>query len=267
MNTILKKLLTILCFLVCPVLLYELIVFFIAGLFKVLLLSLEADSAAALFPNWNLPLLYSGIGASLAALILGFLYLSFKKQTGVPSSARTFPVYGYFYVIFLGAAGAIFFNLLLELSRLPELFHTTETIRTVTEASHPMIYFLVVCLIIPVTEELCFRGLGFFHLRRQFSYLTSSLLTALAFGIFHGNAPQTLYGFCMGILLAHTAESCQNLFSLFLFHWSANVVSFSFLGRPAEQTLMYSLPILGLSGIACVWLYYRVRGLKGEPIS
>ena len=71
----------------------------------------------------------------------------------------------------------------------------------------------------------------------------------------------------MGILLAHTAESCQNLFSLFLFHWSANVVSFSFLGRPAEQTLMYSLPILGLSGIACVWLYYRVRGLKGEPIS
>lgn len=281
-KNILQKILALLCFLILPLLFYVLTAYLTAALFQVLLRSMEAHTVAALFLEANLPIIYSGTAALFTGAVLGFLYRLFRKNallygsgqkpenTLVGSgqdgkcfpSVRHFSFSGCLCAAAFGASGAVFFNLLLTLSRLPELFPSPGTIEAAAGKTNPLLHFLTVCLAIPVAEELVFRGLGYFGIRRHFGPVFSGILTAVLFGIFHGNAPQTLYGFCMGLLLAHTAECCRNLTSVLLFHWAANITSFFFLGDPARQRLLYSIPFLGLSGIGCAWLFYRIKDLK-----
>lgn len=279
---ILEKALALLCFLILPLLFYILTAYLTAAVFLVLLSSMEEISGAARFLEANLPIIYSCAAALFTGGVLGLLYRRFQKnallwvsgrKTKNPLSGscqedmrfpagRLFPASGYLYAAAFGASGAVFFNLLMALSRLPELFSSPGAIEAVTENTNPLLHFLSVCLAIPAAEELVFRGLGYFGIRRYFGPVFSGVLTAVLFGIFHGNAPQTLYGFCMGLLLAHTAECFRNLTSVLIFHWAANITSFFFLGSPAGQPLLYSLPILGLSGIGCAWLFYRIRNLN-----
>ncbi len=260
MKTILKKLLALLCFLVLPILFYSLTAFFMAAVFQTILFSMDETSRAALFLDNNLPVLYSGCAAILSGSAFGYVYLTLKKRTACRTyPKKDIPLSGYIYVTLFGAMGAVFFNILMELSRLPELLPSSGAIENATGGASPFLHFLSVCLLLPVTEELTFRGLGYFQLRRFFGPFSAAVLTSALFGIFHGNAPQTFYGFCMGLLLAHTAESCQNLISVILFHWAANTASFTLLKDPASQSLLYSVPILGLSGIGCAWLFCKIR--------
>lgn len=277
----LQKILVLLCFLILPLLFYILAAYLTAAVFQAILRSMEEGTGTSLFLEVNLPIIYSGTAALLTSGVLGLLYRRFRKNallwvsgrktTNALSGScqkekrlpagRLFPASGYLYVAAFGVLGAVFFNLLMTLSRLPELFPSPSTIEAVAGKVNPLLHFLSVCLAIPVAEELVFRGLGYFGIRRYFGPVFSGVLTAVLFGIFHGNAPQTLYGFCMGLLLAHTAECCRNLTSVLLFHWAANITSFFFLGDPVRQRLLYSIPFLGLSGIGCAWLFYRIRDL------
>ncbi len=286
----LQKILALLCFLILPVLFYVLTAYLTAAVLQALLGSLEKDSGAARFLDANLPIIYSGAAALFTLGVLGLLYRRFRRDSllSVPSRTpdadgpkqpdtpcrdsalqkdaapgrRRLPLSGYLTAAAFGALGAVFFNLLMALSRLPELLPSPGTIEAAAGKTNAPLHFLVVCLILPAAEELVFRGFGYFGLRRFFGPAFTGVLTAALFGIFHGNAPQTLYGFCMGLLLAHTAEACRSLISVILFHWAANVTSFFFLGGPTGQRLLYSLPFLGLSGIGCVWLFYRVKDLS-----
>ncbi len=270
---ILQKILALLCFLVLPLLFYVLTAYLTAAVFQVLLSSMDEGAGAARFLEANLPIVYSGAAALVTVGVLGPLYRRFRRdpllsvsprnpETGRPKR-RDHPsaASGYLCAAAFGSFGAVFFNLLLALSRLPELFPSAGTIGAAGGEVNAPLHFLVVCLLLPTAEELVFRGLGYFGLRRFYGPAFTGVLTAALFGVFHGNAPQTLYGFCMGLLLAHTAEACRNLTGVLLFHWAANVTSFFFLGDPTGQRLIYSIPFLGLSGIGCVWLFYRVKDL------
>lgn len=262
MDNTIKKLLAVLCCLALPILFYEQAVFLIARILNSVLLSLEENtpgSSTAVFLSANLPVLYSSIGALIASAVLGILYFLLKKRTGAWPVKRSFPLYEYIYAVLFGICGAVFFNLLIEFSRLTELFPSIETIEAATADANGVLLGLCTCLLVPLAEELVFRGMGYLHLRKYMGLLPVTLLTAAAFGIFHGNIPQTLYGFCMGLLLAHTAEHYKNLTAVLFFHWSANLISFFFLGDLAQKPLLFSIPVLGLSGTACVWLYYRIK--------
>ena len=165
-----------------------------------------------------------------------------------------------------GASGAVFFNLLLAFSRLPELFPTVSTLEPAAAQSSFLLSALVTCLITPLIEELVFRGYGFFLLRREFGFLGAALLSAAAFGLFHGDVSQSLYGFCMGLLLAHTAEQLSSLSACILFHICANVTSFFLLTDLSRERLIISMPVLGLSGILCAWSYHKIKEV-GEAVT
>ena len=270
---VLQKILALLCFLVLPLLFYVLTAYLTAAVFQVLLSSMDEGAGAARFLEANLPIVYSGAAALVTVGVLGPLYRRFRRDSLLSVSPRNpetgrpkrrdhlSAASGYLCAAAFGSFGAVFFNLLLALSRLPELFPSAGTIGAAGGEVNAPLHFLVVCLLLPTAEELVFRGLGYFGLRRFYGPTFTGVLTAALFGVFHGNAPQTLYGFCMGLLLAHTAESCRSLTGVLLFHWAANVTSFFFLGDPTGQRLIYSIPFLGLSGIGCVWLFYRVKDL------
>lgn len=270
--SLMKKAIAFLSFLILPVLFYEQVVFVCAALVQAL-----ASASHQPFLSGNLPLLYTSTAAAVSGLILLPVYFYLKKKSSAseiidpgasvhhdpaPELSRKAPVFSarsYIFPALFGASGAVFFNLLLAFSRLPELFPTVSTLEPAAVQSSVLLGALVTCLITPLIEELVFRGYGFFLLRREFGFPGAALLSAAAFGLFHGDVSQSLYGFCMGLLLAHTAEQYRSLHACILFHICANVTSFFLLTDLSRERLIISMPVLGLSGILCAWSYHKIK--------
>lgn len=78
-------------------------------------------------------------------------------------------------------------------------------------------------ILIPMAEELVFRGLSFQNLRRELDWLPAAVFTSVLFALYHGNWIQGIYAFLMGLLLALVYEAYGNLTAPWLFHASANL--------------------------------------------
>lgn len=78
-------------------------------------------------------------------------------------------------------------------------------------------------LLTPFTEELVYRGLVWHRLRRGFSPLPAALLSSALFGIAHGNIPQALYGFAMGMVFSLSYELTRRFEVPYLLHCTCNL--------------------------------------------
>lgn len=84
---------------------------------------------------------------------------------------------------------------------------------------------LLYCVVTPLFEEIIFRflifGLLYFFSEKA---VLSVLITALLFGLYHGNPVQMLYGFLMGLVITWCYYRYRKLSLVFLMHAAANLV-------------------------------------------
>ena len=83
-------------------------------------------------------------------------------------------------------------------------------------------------LLIPIVEEILFRGLGFRLLRNKIGFLWAMLISALLFGLYHGNLVQFLYATICGMLLAYFCEKYQSVIAPILSHMAMNISAIVF---------------------------------------
>lgn len=81
-------------------------------------------------------------------------------------------------------------------------------------------------LIVPIAEELVFRGVLYNRIKRSFGVELAIVLSALIFGLYHGNIVQFLYATILGLVMAYLYEKCELLLAPILFHCAANTVVF-----------------------------------------
>ncbi|MBU5894754.1 CPBP family intramembrane metalloprotease, partial [Vibrio cholerae O1] len=60
----------------------------------------------------------------------------------------------------------------------------------------------IAIILIPIYEQIVFRGIIFGYLRKNFNIIGAVLVQALIFGIMHLNLVQGIYTFILGIVLA-----------------------------------------------------------------
>lgn len=84
---------------------------------------------------------------------------------------------------------------------------------------------LVLLLASPLLEELFFRGVLYMRLKELFSAGTAGFLSAVFFGLYHGNVSQGIYGFLMGLILAYSMEVCRTVKAPVLIHGAANLAA------------------------------------------
>ena len=80
-------------------------------------------------------------------------------------------------------------------------------------------------VIVPLCEELIFRGLMYNRLKEYMPVKWALMLSALAFGIGHGNWVQGVYAFSLGYMMAYLYEKTNKLWVPVLFHIVANSIS------------------------------------------
>ena len=125
--------------------------------------------------------------------------------------------------VILAMASSVALNVLLSLTGLVQ---SSESYRDVASHQYSVAFGMgavLFGLISPVAEEIVFRGLVFNRMRRYCPTAAAIIVSAVLFGVYHGNLVQGLYGGCMGILLSYTYARMKSFFFPCLFHATANL--------------------------------------------
>ena len=94
-----------------------------------------------------------------------------------------------------------------------------ELISSLTGDKLPLFWeILVTALLVPLSEELLFRGIALAHFRRSLPVALAVLLQALLFGLFHGNFVQTSYALIPGLVFAWAYIRSRNFLVPILMH-------------------------------------------------
>ena len=131
------------------------------------------------------------------------------------------------------------------------LMQMDETYQQLTEIlySAPMWFQLLgTGVIVPVCEELIFRGLMYNRLKDYVPVKWALLMSALAFGIGHGNLVQGVYGFALGYMMAYLYERTNKFLVPVLFHVVANMVAVLITESSIFQVLYLNEIVVLLSG-------------------
>lgn len=127
----------------------------------------------------------------------------------------------------------------------------SDTPQTVVPVWDSILYVITLCFIVPVTEEVTFRGVIFGQLRRGFGPWVSVFLSALLFGIMHGISVHIGYAIACGIIIAACYHLTDSLAAPILLHavfnifgsGIANFMNVEAFGIPSELTTSFMVGI------------------------
>ncbi len=106
----------------------------------------------------------------------------------------------------------------------PGKFFTDEPVRRLFAADLPL-QFAGLCFLVPITEELLFRGLTYERSREIMLQRTAVIFVSAVFALYHGNMLQMLYAFPMSIIMQELYIHTGTLAGPVVFHISANALS------------------------------------------
>ncbi len=103
--------------------------------------------------------------------------------------------------------------------------NSTRDVMSSLVLSNPLWLSLLLVAVVPcILEETVYRGV-FYNEYRKNGLLAGALLSAVLFGVMHGNFNQFSYAFVMGILFTFMIEATDSLVSSILMHFMINAQS------------------------------------------
>lgn len=172
-------------------------------------------------------------------------------------------------MVVLAAAAAVAFNALISLSGVASLSPEFQRVASLQSSIPAWLDLLLAGVVAPVAEELVFRGLLYSKLKRAFGTVWGILLSAVLFGLIHGNLVQFLYAAAMGVLLAWVCEIYGSVKYAMLFHGAANIgVILVMQMLPVGYIILFPAAWLSMLLLAAVCGYFVYRWqVKENPSS
>jgi membrane protease YdiL (CAAX protease family) len=142
-----------------------------------------------------------------------------------------------------------------------------------------ILYVVTLSFIVPITEEMTFRGVFFGELRKGFSPWIAVILSAIGFGLMHGLTVHIGYAIGCGLIIASCYYLTDSLIAPILLHMVFNVfgsglpttLSFEFLNLPYESTNAFmrgvsttSIMFMPVSVLAMAYLVSVKRKREAE---
>ena len=113
-------------------------------------------------------------------------------------------------------------------------------------------------IVMPFIEESVFRSVVYLRLRSFSTVLTSALISAALFGVYHMNILQAVYGFIMGLIFAYSYAAFRRFAVPFAMHSLTNILIFtiSYFGLfNAMCTYGWFAAFLAVVDISCVLVF------------
>ncbi|MDR1158913.1 MAG: CPBP family intramembrane metalloprotease [Oscillospiraceae bacterium] len=211
---------------------------------------------ADFFARWQLPM------AALAAFLMLLIVLLATRRIRLAAPPMGFvPLRAPRISLLLVIAGlCLHLTIIAGLSLLPipeTLWAKNNHVSEMLSSHGPLGSFLTGCLLLPFTEEVVFRGLGYRILRDGFPVRAAVVLQALIFAAFHLNLLQSFYVFPVAIVLGLVYEWSGSLLAPVLLHVAFNSAGFALSSLP--QTFP-GIPVFVCAG-AALGVLYTLRAL------
>lgn len=205
------------------------------------------------------------IASALAALplMLWFRRLDQKRAVlkGIQRQFEKVKPVDYIPVAILGISACILFNNLMNLSGLMGVYQqTADELSDAFYQGHLAVEILGVGFLVPVTEELVFRGLTMTRMEEYWGKRNAVLLSAFVFAVIHGNFLQGLYTLPLGLMLGYVYAKYRSMAAPILFHVAANFVSVTaselgYLDFMADSEPLYWGITMGIGVVVLAALY------------
>jgi hypothetical protein len=160
-------------------------------------------------------------------------------------------------------------NYFLALTFLPRLFPGYQEVSEGIYHCSFLSQIAAVVVSAPFLEEVLIRGIIYERLKAVvWNSRRAMVISAVIFGVFHGNVVQGLYAFVMGLFFVQVYEACDSLFLAVVAHIAANGASV-LAGRYPWPDEFYRLPGVYylltagflMIGMLC-WRYFLFYGTK-----
>ncbi|MCI8505614.1 MAG: CPBP family intramembrane metalloprotease [Lachnospiraceae bacterium] len=168
------------------------------------------------------------LAAAITLPLLLLYYRRDRKQEECFHQGRRFtavPSWQYLLTVVLGMTACLAGNNLVAVSGLFEISDTYAEISEMIYGGKLAVELLGLGILVPLVEELIFRGLMYRRMRKYLNVSTATVICSLIFGFYHGNLVQGLYAFCLSLLMIYVYERFHTMLAPILFHVAANLLS------------------------------------------
>lgn len=99
------------------------------------------------------------------------------------------------------------------------------------------------------------------RMKRCFRYEIALVVSAMLFGLYHGNAVQAVYGTILGLLMAYMYELYQSFAAPMLFHAVANVSIYVLMNHHSFVNMDRNVGLLasGVSLLGAAGCFFYIR--------
>lgn len=167
--------------------------------------------------------------AALITLPILILYYKLDRKRDIKNGNvhrfTAVPPWQFVLIAILGAAACLAGNNLITASGLYNVSDSIEAISDLLYGGKLILEFIGLGIIIPVVEEMIFRGLIYRRMREYVNIAPAAVVCSFIFGFYHGNIVQGVYAFCLSLLFIYVYERYHSMFAPILFHVAANLFS------------------------------------------
>lgn len=168
-------------------------------------------------------------GVTALLIIPVMLYMfhkdrKYEKMAGVVPNRKA-PLTKYWAAAGIAAAVCLCLNNLIFISNLSAYSSAYQQTSESFYSAPFALQILCLGILVPVSEELVFRGMMFKRAREQAGFLHAAAFSSIVFAILHGNMVQMLYAFATGMMLSYLYEKYGSLKAPAAAHIVMNLIS------------------------------------------
>ncbi len=177
-----------------------------------------------------------------------------KKEQGVRKIETSKMAWGL--LVILAVSVCVSLNLLIGMSGLEKLSKTYQEVANTLYSGGIILELVTVGVLGPICEELVFRGLMFQRLCGYVKPMIAVGISALMFGIYHGNIVQGVYAFILGIVMALCCRYFGTVWAPIVIHVVANITSVCITEIPIISNMMEKTGVIIVATITTtiVWI-------------
>lgn len=183
--------------------------------------ALDIQSMITTQMSWLIPL--SGV----ISLLIFWIYTKARKQKFKEEfRLHPFSLRGFISVFFVGIAFSSLVEILLQLTGLPEILKDSqEMVDSLVTGGNIFLTLLGVGILVPIIEELTFRGILLRIFEKGFPVYVAVLLQAICFALFHGNLLQGSYTLILGLIAGCLVVWYKSIWPAVMLHVGFNSVN------------------------------------------
>lgn len=166
-------------------------------------------------------------GALIAVVIFGILYIreSSFADNRIGRQFKSVNKKNILVMIGLGFFGGTGLGRFVFLLPIDNIIGSYEVTGSQLLNGNLFVQILSLAVIVPIAEELIYRGLVFLRLRKFMDAKKAMVIVSVMFGIFHLNLLQGVYAFLLSLLLVSVYIRYESIFLCIIIHSVANLAS------------------------------------------